>query len=396
MYPTLYHAFLDLFGIDWPWMKLLNSFGFFVALAFIAASITLSRELKRKEAIGVLRPEKRKLIIGEAPKWGEIAMNGVIGFIIGWKFIYLFVNSSRLFNGHESPQHHIFSSEGYWLMGLALGTGFAWWRYRDFKKNQLPVPEEKIVDFHKYEYTGTITFLAAIFGIAGAKLFHLFENPKEFIQFFTHPDLEGFLSGLTIYGGLIVGGGGVLLYAWRKNIPPLVLCDATTPGLMLAYGIGRIGCQVSGDGDWGVANLAAKPGWLSWLPDWIWAYDYPNNVNGVGEPLTNGIIFDGYGTHLVPPAFPTPFYETVMALIIFLVLWWLRKKIATAGIITALYLVLNGIERFFIEKIRVNHEIEWLGIKATQAEFISVLFVVAGVSMGLFLLLRKRETVGTT
>ena len=70
-------------------------------------------------------------------------------------------------------------------------------------------------------------------------------------------------------------------------MPFLRLADATAPGLLLAYGIGRIGCHVSGDGDWGIPNTLPKPGWLSWAPDWIWAYAYPNNVNRVGIRIPN-------------------------------------------------------------------------------------------------------------
>lgn len=391
MYPTIYHALLDLFGINWPWAKLLNSFGFFVALAFVAASYTLSRELKRKEQQGLLKGEKRKQIIGKAPVWSDIVTNALLGFIIGWKFIYLFLNSERLFVPGQSPQAHIFSSEGYFLVGLLMAAAFGGWRYWEFKKNQLPQPQEKVVDFHIYEYTGTITFIAAIFGIIGAKLFHLFENPDEFMAFFTHPDLQSFLSGLTVYGGLILGAGAVLFFAWKKKIALLHLTDAATPGMILAYGIGRIGCQVSGDGDWGIANPAPKPGWMSWLPDWMWSYDYPNNVNGLLGPSAdtfavritdpNVPCWDGYCTHLVPSVWPTPFYETIMATIIFIILWSLRKRIKVAGVITGLYLLFNGIERFLIESIRVNNKFDLFGIQATQAQVIAVCFMLAGIGM---------------
>jgi prolipoprotein diacylglyceryltransferase len=181
------------------------------------------------------------------------------------------------------------------------------------------------------------------------------------------------------------------------------LSDAAAPGLILAYGIGRIGCQVSGDGDWGIANTAPKPGWLSWLPDWLWAYDYPNNVNYdanypqyLGElndtnvlPITDPNVpcFEGYCTHLDPMVFPTPVYETMMATGIFLFLWMMRKRLAIPGLMFASYLMLNGIERFFIEKIRVNNKFDLLGIQATQAEVIAVLFFLVGAALFVY---RKR------
>ena len=401
MYPTIYHALLDLFDLDWPWTKLLNSFGFFVALAFVISSYTLSRELKRKEEEGLLKPEKRKLVTGKGPDWMDILTNAFLGFIMGWKFIYLFLNSSRLFQPGETPQQHIFSSEGYWMLGLLMALAFGGWKYWYYKKRQLPQPKEDIVDFHIYEYTGTITFLAAIFGIAGAKLFHLFENPDEFVAFFKSPDLQSFLSGLTVYGGLILGAAAVLVFAYKKGIHFLHLTDSATPGMILGYGIGRIGCQVSGDGDWGIANTAPKPGWLSWLPDWFWSYDYPNNVNGVlgpnadtfGMRITDPNVpcWEGYCTHLVPSVWPTPLYETIMAVGIFAFLWFLRKRIKTAGIITALYLILNGVERFLIESIRVNNKFDLFGINATQAQVIAVCFVISGIGMYWYLTQRKKK-----
>ncbi len=399
MYPTIYHALYDMFGLDWTWTKLLNSFGFFVALAFVAASYTLGLELKRKGREGHLKSERRKVILGKGPEWADVITNGIIGFIVGWKFVYLFLNSSRLFQPGETPQQYIFSSEGYWFLGLIMGLAFGAWKWWEYKKNQLPEPKEQVVEFHIFEYTGTITFLAAIFGIIGAKLFHLFENPDEFLAFFKSPDLNSFLSGLTVYGGLIVGAAGVLVFAWRKNIPLLHLTDSATPGMILAYGIGRIGCQVSGDGDWGIVNAAPKPSWLSWLPDWMWAYDYPNNVNGVlgpsadtfGMRITDPSIpcFEGYCTHLVPAVWPTPFYETIMAVLIFGFLWSIRKRVKIPGMITAGYLILNGMERFLIESIRVNNKFDLFGLQATQAQVIAVLFVLSGV--GMFLFLRKRS-----
>lgn len=392
MYPTLYHFFLDAFGVEWHWAKLLNSFGFFVALAFIAASATLGAELRRRSALGQFPTERRKRTIGRSPDWTDILLNAALGFFLGWKVLYLLMNSARLFDGSAPAQVHLFSGEGYPILGLLMAAaigGSRWWSYR---KQQLPEPIEQEIVISAAEYTGTITFYAAVFGLVGAKLFHLFENPRELVAFFTEPSLEGFLQGLTVYGGLILGAAGVIWFAWRKKMPILHLADAVAPGLILAYGIGRMGCQVSGDGDWGIVNNSPVPGWLSWLPDWIWAYDYPNNVNGVGEPMVDGTLFEGYGTHLVPPVFPTPVYETLMAVAIFAFLWSMRKKFTLPGQLMAWYLVLNGVERFLIEQIRVNNTFPLLGMRVTQAEVISVLFFISG--LALMAWIRRRQPSG--
>lgn len=380
MYPTIYHALYDLFGVEWTWTKLLNSFGFFVALAFICASYTLGLELRRRAASGIFQPQFIKVNRGAAPNYIDILFNAFIGFIIGWKFIYLVSNSQQLF-GSSSPQEHIFSSEGNLWLGLLLLVGFGAWRWWEYRREQLPEPVEVSEKIFPHHLTGNITFLAAIFGIAGAKLFHLIENPDEFKAFFVAPSVNSFLSGLTVYGGLIVGAAGVLVYAYFKKIPLLHLCDAAAPGLILSYGVGRIGCQVSGDGDWGIVNTAPKPGWLSWAPDWLWSYDYPHNVNTVGQPIFEGCApqWGEHCTHLVPGVFPTPVYETTVAILIFIFLWRMRTKWTTPGVMFAAYLIFNGIERFLIEKIRVNNKFEWLGINMTQAELISVLFILAGI-----------------
>ena len=126
-----------------------------------------------------------------------------------------------------------------------------------------------------------------------------------------------------------------------------------------------------GDGDWGINNPAPKPEWMSFLPDWVWSYQFPNNVNGVGRLITESDswpVFPGYGTCLDIPVYPTSLYETTAAVILFAILWTLRKRLNTAGMIFSIYLMMNGFERFWIEKIRVNAEFDFLGITMTQAE----------------------------
>ena len=406
MYPNVYFAFYDLFGIDWPVLKLINSFGLLVALAFVAASRVLSSELKRKEKEGLLKGRTVKTIVGQPASVSDLIGNALMGFVFGFKFVYLFINAGELFNGQGLPQQHIFSTQGSWFWGITLAAAAAGWRYYEGQKNKLPKPEERSSYQPAHLFTGNITLVAAIGGIIGAKFFHLFENPAEFMQFFKEPSLDSFLGGLTIYGGLIIGALAVYLYSRKINVKFIHLCDATAPGLMLAYGIGRLGCQISGDGDWGIANPNPKPGWLSWLPDWAWSYNYPNNVNGVFGPRKGGYagkmitendpwpIFEGYGTYLDPGVYPTPLYETVMAVLIFVLLWSLRKRIKTPGVLFGIYLIFNGIERFFIEKIRVNEEYVLFGKGITQAEIISVLFFIGGVVMVYLLTKKSRQTHG--
>jgi len=145
---------------------------------------------------------------------------------------------------------------------------------------------------------------------------------------------------------------------------------------LLAYGLGRVGCQVSGDGDWGIINQRIKP--FSWMPDWLWAYDYAHNVNGEGVLMTD-CDWGVYCTQLQIPVYPTPLYEIIIMLILFAILWSVRKKFKVTGRIFSVYLVLNGLERFFIEKIRVNSTYNLFGFHPTQAEIISTFLVLTGI-----------------
>jgi prolipoprotein diacylglyceryltransferase len=237
-------------------------------------------------------------------------------------------------------------------------------------------------------------------------------------------------SGLTFYGGLICAAVAITYYARKHNIGFWHLGDAFAPTLMIAYALGRIGCQVAGDGDWGILNSAyvtepagksiladtakfqsvlkanaifydqqfhglnavqhASVKAPSFLPDWMVAYSYPHNVINEGVKLAN--CNEDHCSMLPIPVFPTPFYETVTCALLFLLLWGLRKRIGTPGMIFGIYLVLNGLERFFVEKIRVNTKysfLSFLGIHPTQAEIISFLLVVAGIAV---IVTRKRKS----
>ena len=397
MYPNLYFLFQDLFGWEIPALKLVNTFGLMVALAFVVASALLRRELQRKELEGLISPEEKTEVVGKGA--GPLAWlsSGFLGLILGWKVIWLLWNAGTLFGGGGPPQQHLFSGEGYPLMGVLGAVVLGALRYREDMAQRLDTPREEKVTIHPWERTGNITLVAAIGGVLGAKFFHLLEYPEEMVAFFTEPSLQGFLGGLTIYGGLIVGGMAVAVYGRRRGIRFLHLADATAPGLMLAYGIGRIGCQVSGDGDWGIPNASPKPDWLSWAPDWMWSYAFPNNVNAVFGPRPSGYtgklitdadpwpIFEGFGTYLSPGVYPTSFYETIMATVIFAFLWSMRKRWQVPGTLFAAYLMLNGTERFWIEKIRVNAPMEFMGMVMTQAELIAVVIFLSGLALLAFL-----------
>jgi prolipoprotein diacylglyceryltransferase len=118
---------------------------------------------------------------------------------------------------------------------------------------------------------------------------------------------------------------------------------------------------------------------MSFLPDWMWAYDYPHNVINAGSKMVENCT-SSHCHILDVPVYPTPFYETMMMLVIFTVLWSFRKKIKTPGLMFSLFITLAGFERFFIEKIRINNEYNIFGYGITQAEIISVILILAGIA----------------
>lgn len=377
MYPNLYYAFKDLFGVEWKFLRFVNSFGFFVAIAFIICAIVLANELRRKSKQGLFQPTEMQVMVGQPATLLDLGLNFLLGFLLGYKILALFILDS---SATVDPQAFIFSSLGSWPAGIGLGLLFAWLKWYEKNKQKLDKPEKRTVRIWPQDRVGEITIIALIFGLLGAKLFDIFENWSDFLK---HPSAYIFSAqGLTFYGGLICAALAIWWYAKRHKIGFWHLNDAMAPTMMLAYSLGRIGCQVSGDGDWGIENTSPKP--FSWLPDWMWSYTYPHNVNEVGVKIA-GCTDIKYCNELPIGVYPTPFYEIVACFILFLLIWSVRKKFKIPGTLFALYLILNGIERFLIEKIRVNTRIEFLPGQPTQAEVISALLILSGVALWVYL-----------
>ena len=382
MYPNLYYAFHDLFGIEWKFLRFVNSFGFFVAIAFIVAAIVLAKELQRKSKQGFFQPTEMQVMVGQPATTSELLLNFLLGFLLGYKILALFLMDS---SATEDPQAFIFSTRGSWPAGLILGLIFAGLKWWDKNKQKLAKPEKRTVRIWPHDRVGEITIIALVFGLIGAKIFDIFENWSDFLK--RPSDYLFSPQGLTFYGGLIVAALAIWWYAKRHKISFWHLNDALAPAMMLAYAIGRIGCHISGDGDWGIANRNPKP--FGWLPDWMWSYNYPHNVNESGVPIPGCI--GKYCNQLPEGVYPTSVYEVIICLFLFLVLWVLRKRLIVPGTLMALYLILNGLERFFIEKIRVNTRLNLFGLHPTQAEVISFLLIISGVVLWIYLVQRAKK-----
>jgi phosphatidylglycerol---prolipoprotein diacylglyceryl transferase len=207
-----------------------------------------------------------------------------------------------------------------------------------------------------------MAIVSTLAGIVGARVFDILDNADRFV---TAP-LSMILTrtGFSIYGGLCFGVVAGVIFLKRRSVAVIPMLDAAAPSIMLGYGIGRLGCQIAGDGDWGIAaNMAIKP---NWLPEWLWAQTYDGNIAGV---------------IIAPPGvYPTPIYEVAMGLIIAWVLWTQRFHTHRTGYLFSLFLLLAGFERILIEKIRVNVRYDILGTYVTQAEAISFLLIIAGLA----------------
>ncbi|MEP7171301.1 MAG: prolipoprotein diacylglyceryl transferase family protein, partial [Bacteroidota bacterium] len=278
MYPTLSDLLKDLFGFTIPLP--IQSFGFMLAISFLCAAYTLMLEFKRKEKEGVITFSYQKYLKGAPASKSDLFTSGIFGFIIGYKLLYVILNYSEFVN---DTQGFILSAKGSFIGGIALGLISVYLRYSEKQKQKLAVPEWVEEKVYPHQLVGNFTMVAAVSGLLGAKIFHNLENIDDFISD-PWDSLISF-SGLTMYGGLICGGIAMIWYANKKGISIPHFIDSNATGLMLAYGTGRLGCQISGDGDWGITNLHPKPSWLSFLPDWAWAYNYPHNVNSVGIPI---------------------------------------------------------------------------------------------------------------
>lgn len=198
-----------------------------------------------------------------------------------------------------------------------------------------------------------IIAIATICGEVGAKLWHVLQDPAALIA---HPALLIDRTGLAWFGGLVGGIGALLWQARSANLRSFTMLDLCAPSAALGYGIGRIGCFTSGDGDYGIASN---------LP---WAMSFPNGIDPVNYPVH-----------------PTPLYECIAGIAIAAYLWRrskpARAQLLHAGQITGEYLILSGIARFLVEFIRINPRLYW-GMSNAQAA--SLGSIIAGIALVLY------------
>jgi phosphatidylglycerol:prolipoprotein diacylglycerol transferase len=198
---------------------------------------------------------------------------------------------------------------------------------------------------------------AAAGGLAGSRLWVIFESFGDFLASPVEYLFTG--KGFVFYGGLLGGAAAVTWVFRRARIPWLAGADAVAPAIVVGQAIGRIGCQLSGDGDWGAPTT---------LP---WGMAYPYAV--VGWPYPPGVYVH-----------PTPVYETILYTVIFAILWRMRRAPHPDGTILAWYLILSATARFFVEFVRVEPIVAY-GL--TSAQWMGLVLV----PLGMLLLWRQRR-----
>jgi phosphatidylglycerol:prolipoprotein diacylglycerol transferase len=184
-----------------------------------------------------------------------------------------------------------------------------------------------------------IVAIVTVAGIIGAKLWHVADTPHEHIF-----EREGF----AWYGGLIFGILALLWQGWATKIGAVRMLDLASPAAAVGYGMGRLGCLISGDGDYGIPTK---------LP---WGMSFPNGL----VPTTDRVH-------------PTPIYELMAGLAIGYYLWRRGASPKVIGQITGEYLILSGAARFLVEFIRINPKIYWGMSNAQVASLGSILVGIA-------------------
>jgi prolipoprotein diacylglyceryl transferase len=378
MFPTLGHLINYILGTNilFP----MPTYGFVLVMAFLTGGLVIRQSFIYREKTGVIASQKGKKLISGPINYSDLILSVVFNFIVAYKIGGIITQYDMFTKGVDS---YIFSTLGSLWIGLLVAALTLAYSY--YRAKQVYSPEKVYEEIDVYPHTLwlNIMVVAAFAGIIGAKLFDILENLD---SFFKDPLDQLFSSGgFTFYGGLIMGILGVFYYARKQKIDILTLMDAAAPAILMAYAVGRMACMLSGDGCWGVPNPEPKPEFLAFLPDWMWAYDFPHNVikEGVPIPSCNG----DYCYMLDVPVFPTPFYESSLSLVFAIIVWNLKGRVKVAGVLFFLMLIMNGITRFFIEKIRVNNTYDIVGHQITQAEIISSVLVLIGF-IGIFFMHR--------
>ena len=201
-----------------------------------------------------------------------------------------------------------------------------------------------------------IVAVAVVAGIVGAKLWHVLDSLEEFRTAGWSVLWDS--AGFAWYGGLVFGISALVFQGWWAKIGALRTLDLAAPAAAIGYGIGRIGCFLSGDGCYGIEIQPLHIFGMTFHP---WGMAFPNGL----QPI-------------LVPVYPTPLYEFTAGLLIGWWLWRRGGKPHATGAILGQYLILTGIARFLVEFIRRNPHVLW-GL--SNAQLASAGAVIVGIAL---------------
>jgi phosphatidylglycerol---prolipoprotein diacylglyceryl transferase len=220
------------------------------------------------------------------------------------------------------------------------------------------------------DYATSVVVWGAIGGLAGARVYDVLDNFPAYMHNPWSIVFSG--SGFVWYGGLIGGILTIYFIARHYRVAFLVTADLCAPALAIGQALGRVGCQLSGDGDWGLPSK---------LP---WAMAYPHAI--IGWNANTVLKLDSHD-HLVSGFYPgvrvhpAPVYEAILYVGVFAFLWSIRKRNVVAGRLFYLYLVTAGAARFLVEFVRINPRVLW-GL--SEAQLIAIVMMVTGTAALLY------------
>jgi phosphatidylglycerol:prolipoprotein diacylglycerol transferase len=210
-----------------------------------------------------------------------------------------------------------------------------------------------------------IALIAVTSGVIGARLLYVVEEWGRFLLDPTTVALS--TGGLSFYGGLVLAALALYPYLRWSRIGFLTFGDAAAPGALLGRGFGRIGCHLSGDGDYGVPTS---------LP---WGTDYSHGVFPPSKALARvPELTAGFPGGVVPddlPMHPTGVYEFLLSALLFALLWAYRARLRPDGRVFMLYLVATGGVRFGLEFLALARP---LAFGLTEAQLISLGLILIG------------------
>lgn len=381
MFPVISDLVNYLFGTDFSWA--IPTFGFFVTLAFILSYLTFKKEFERKERLQQFKAFEEEVRWGIKEKTFLFLGYGLLGFFIGYKGIGALLEKETFF---YNPLRFIFSTQGNWKMGVLLALACCVIVGVVYRKMIFSKTMTETRWMRPKELLPIMLLWAGVTGFIGAKIFNVFEDG---LLYKTHgfADILDF-SGLTFWGGLIFGGFSYFYIGIRKGLGWRDLADVGSLGMLVAYSVGRMGCHLSGDGDWGIVNTFSKP--FTWWPDGLWSFNYPHNVANQGVRIPG---CEGKYCYVLPEGvFPTSLYESIFMLIVFILLWWKADKIKTPGLLFVIYLFVVGLERFFIEFIRVNYKFDVGGWLLSEAQLIGFFITLLAFIMLGIIKLKNRKS----